>query len=45
MLVVKKTSKVFNFIHASALVLMYGRVSTLPLETGKFFVVVSFYYT
>lgn len=36
MLVVKKTSKVFNFIHASPLVHAYGCVSALSLETGKF---------
>lgn len=37
MLVVKKTSKVFNFIHASPLEHAYGCVSALSLETGKFF--------
>lgn len=39
--VVKKTSKVFNFIRASPLVHTFGCVSTLSLETGKFVVVVS----
>jgi len=42
MLVVKKTSEVYGFIRASPLVHTYGCVSILSLETGKFFVIVSF---